>query len=104
MTDYQRKIITKMRVNGDGYQMIAKTVGLSRDIVRNYCKKTNLQGYGYVTALNAKEQMQMGLLCKNCCLPVNRKHTGRPKKFCSDKCRYDWWNNNRKRNKEEKQE
>jgi hypothetical protein len=95
MTDYQRKNIIKMRVSGDGYQLIAKSVGLTRDAVRNYCKKNNLQGYGYVTALNVSEQIKSGQLCKNCCMPVNKKHTGRPKKFCSDKCRYDWWNKRR---------
>ncbi len=29
--------------------------------------------------------------CPWCGRPVTRNHTGRPKKFCSDKCRWAFW-------------
>ena len=41
--------------------------------------------------------------CPWCGTPVGRNVSGRPRKFCSDKCRYDFWNFE-KRHKAEKLE
>ena len=41
--------------------------------------------------------------CPWCGTPVGRNINGRPRKFCSDKCRYDYWNYE-KRHKAEKTE
>ena len=38
MTELQAEQIRKMRTQGVGYRAIASVVGLSRDIVRNYCR------------------------------------------------------------------
>lgn len=38
MTEQQAKQIVEMRLKGVGYKSIGTVVGLSRDIVRNYCK------------------------------------------------------------------
>ncbi len=40
--------------------------------------------------------------CPWCGTPVSRNRTGRPKKFCSDKCRWAFWKFE-KRHKAEKQ-
>ena len=45
MTDEQAAQIVEMRKKGVGYKSIATVVGLSRDIVRNYCRTHNLTGY-----------------------------------------------------------
>lgn len=42
MTEQQAKQIREMREQGIGYRSIALTVGLSRDIVRNFCKSRGL--------------------------------------------------------------
>ena len=39
MTDAQAKQINEMRMRGMGYKAIGMAIGLSRDIVRNYCKR-----------------------------------------------------------------
>ena len=44
MTEDQKELIVKMRHFGYGYRRIADKVELSRDIVRNYCKKIGLDG------------------------------------------------------------
>ena len=44
MTEEQRELIVKMRHLGYGYRRIADRVKLSRDTVRNYCKKIGLDG------------------------------------------------------------
>ncbi len=39
MTEAQKELIVKMRHFGYGYRRIADKMELSRDTVRNYCKK-----------------------------------------------------------------
>ena len=50
MTDAQAKQINEMRMKGMGYKAIGMAIGLSRDIVRNYCKRHNLAGYATVVS------------------------------------------------------
>lgn len=52
MTEIQAVQIEELRMNGKGYKAIASAVGLSRDIVRNYCKANGMEGYGVTAALN----------------------------------------------------
>ena len=54
MTDAQARQIQEMRMKGSGYKAISAAIGLSRDIVRNYCKKHNLAGYAAVVSKNVK--------------------------------------------------
>ena len=54
MTDTQAKQINEMRMRGMGYKAIGMAIGLSRDIVRNYCKRHNLAGYATVVSKNMK--------------------------------------------------
>ena len=42
MTDTQAKQINEMRMQGMGYKAIGMAIGLSRDIVRNYCSGITL--------------------------------------------------------------
>ena len=55
MTELQAEQIRKMRTQGVGYRAIASVVGLSRDIVRNYCKVNGLDGYGEFTVVNLRK-------------------------------------------------
>uniref|UniRef100_UPI00405673B4 RNA polymerase subunit sigma-70 n=1 Tax=Agathobacter sp. TaxID=2021311 RepID=UPI00405673B4 len=91
MTEQQAKQIRKMREQGIGYRSIALTVGLSRDIVRNFCKSRGLSGYGPALTKNLQEQVMLGKACLYCGKEIEQPSTGRPKKFCSDKCRREWW-------------
>lgn len=91
MTEFQAKQIRDLRLHGGGYRAIASVVGLSRDIVRNYCKSHGLDGLASVLTINMKEQMALGTVCLCCGKPIQQSATGRKRKFCSDKCRRDWW-------------
>lgn len=91
MTGYQAKQIRDFRMRGAGYKAIAAVTGLSRDIVRNYCKSHGLDGYPEELSVNMTEQIRKGLACQNCGTPLIRPRTGRPRRFCSDRCRYEWW-------------
>ena len=91
MTELQAEQIRKMRTQGVGYRAIASVVGLSRDIVRNYCRSHGMDGYASAFTKNIQEQMMLGKACLYCGAELIQPSTGRPKKFCSDKCRREWW-------------
>lgn len=57
MTEIQAVQIEELRMNGKGYKAIASAVGLSRDIVRNYCKANGMEGYGNTAALNMQKRL-----------------------------------------------
>ena len=56
----QAEQIRKMRTQGVGYRAIASVVGLSRDIVRNYCRSHGMDGYASALTKNIQEQMMLG--------------------------------------------
>nr|WP_308625793.1 hypothetical protein [uncultured Eisenbergiella sp.] len=57
MTEIQAAQIEELRLQGKGYKAIASAVGLSRDIVRNYCKTKDMEGYGNIAALNIQQRL-----------------------------------------------
>ena len=91
MTDTQAKQINEMRMKGMGYKAIGMAIGLSRDIVRNYCKRHNLAGYATVVSKNMKLMVDGKEVCHFCGNPIKQPKTGRPRRFCCEKCRREWW-------------
>ena len=79
----QTKIeIRALRLQGYGYRKIAAEIGISRDLVRNYCKTNGLDGLGS-SLINVPR-------CANCGKAIEVKPIGRRRKYCSDKCRHQW--------------
>lgn len=56
MTEEQAGQVMALRIEGKGYKAIASALGLSRDIVRNYCKANGLDGYGEFAAVNLRNE------------------------------------------------
>lgn len=56
MTKEQAAQIKELRMQGKGYKAVATAVGLSRDIVRNYCKANGMEGYGEAAKLNLQKE------------------------------------------------
>lgn len=94
MTNSEKEKILKLRISGLGYKSIATKLGLSRDCVRQFCKTNNIAGYANAMKVNRDEQESSGAVCLNCTAELEQPTCGRKKKFCSDKCRNDWWNKN----------
>ena len=88
MTDAQAAQIRRMRLEGVGYRAIADALGLSRDIVRNHCKAKGMAGHGTETARNLQG---CDGTCTCCRKEITQQRMGRPRKFCSEKCRRQWW-------------
>ena len=65
MTEEQKLLIKKLRYEGIGYKAIGLQLGLSRDVVRNFCKKNGMDGYGkrILIALNMEENPDECRLC-----------------------------------------
>lgn len=72
----------ELREEGYGYKKIANELQLTRDHVRNVCNK--------------KTKNPLEGLCKNCGMKIKSIEGRKKKKYCSDKCRYIWWNKQRK--------
>ena len=77
MTELQAEQIRKMRTQGVGYRAIASVVGLSRDIVRNYCRSHGMDGYASALTKNIQEQMMLGKACLYCGAELIQPSTGR---------------------------
>lgn len=56
MTEIQAAQIESLRIQGKGYKAIASVVGLSRDIVRNFCKANGMEGFGEAAAINMQNR------------------------------------------------
>jgi hypothetical protein len=94
MTDYQKNKIMQFRRQGMGYKAIANILGLSRDIVRGFCKRCGLDGTAAVIQKNIELKTDDGFLCAFCSKPLKQPRHGRKRRFCSDDCRRNWWKEN----------
>ncbi len=97
MTKEQKLLIKKLRADGYGYgyNRVANALGVSVNTVKSFCRRNKLTGTAAVEKL--KEQVSAGEgkhLCMFCGGSVEQNQGRKEKKFCSDKCRMKWWNNN----------
>lgn len=95
MTEEQKTQITQLRTAGFGYFRVAQVLGISENTVKSYCRRNNLNGTVAVKESKTQNPVDDGIhLCICCSLPVEQNPRRKEKKFCSDKCRMKWWNNN----------
>ncbi len=84
MTEEIRDRIITLRSAGLGYQSIAKEVGQTRDAVRYICKSNGMGGLG--------ADIHPENTCANCGKGlIQPTGKGRPRKFCCESCRRQWW-------------
>ena len=94
MTEIQGMQILSLRKQGLGYKKIASIVNVSRDSVRSYCKCRGLNGY-LSREFDFEKEVKLGNVCSFCGGKINKSVTGRPKRFCSDACRRNYWKGHR---------
>lgn len=95
MTNEQKSKITRLRTDGYGYMKIAQMLGVSENTVKSYCRRNNLIGRATEALPRAQVSSKDGIhLCLSCGVSVKQNQGRKAKKFCSDKCRMKWWNNN----------
>lgn len=89
MTEVQKIQIGKLRASGLGYKKIAEQMGISENTIKTYCRRHGLGGTATVNGTITRSSKD---IC-HCCGAAIRQIPGRKKKkFCSDKCRNQWWN------------
>ena len=79
MTDIEKRKIHVLQTKGYGYKKIAAELDLSVNSVKSYCRRHP------VVEDPGKPR------CLQCGIPVEQKDHRKQKKFCSDRCRNDWW-------------
>ena len=85
MDKKQKRIIQALRGAGWTYTKVAKSLNLSTSTVKSLCFRN---GYGVRETHDADGRT----LCRQCGKSLQQISRGRSKLFCSDKCRYNWWN------------
>ena len=94
MTNEQKEAITRLRLDGWGYDRISKHLEIKENTVKSFCRRHGLKKED-LDALSALEEARKRLTkhyCKNCGVEVVQYPGRREKKFCCDHCRNVWWN------------
>ncbi len=91
MTDEQKKQIKQMRDKGLKYVDIAGDLGISVNTIKSHCRRNGLAAKKEPKKAIQKEKKSH---CKQCGQPLKQGTRGKPKKFCCERCRRDWWKQN----------
>ena len=86
MTDKEKREIIELRNSGLGYGEIAKKLNVSRSTISTF--------------FNRQIDTKITNVCKECGKKLTNVPGKKEKVFCSDRCRYNWWNAKRKLDKE----
>lgn len=90
ITKEQKERIRDLRSQGLGYTKVARLVGISENTIKSYCRRNGISRENPV----AEQRIERPHFCKYCGRVVDQAPGRKEKKFCSDKCRMAWWNNN----------
>lgn len=94
MTNDEKKIINRLRNDGMSYARISLRLGMSENTVKSYCRRNDLGGVGQADPDNMETAEESYTVCQQCGKKINRIPKQKPRKFCSDNCRRDWWKAN----------
>lgn len=91
MNDKERLQIVKMRAAGKGYGTIAKKLGIPLSTVSSFCRRRRINKD---TAASSPLIMS-GVVtnCENCGARILQVAKQKPRRFCCDRCRNQWWAN-----------
>ena len=81
MTTKEKNQICKLRNKGLSYRKIAEQTGFSENTIKSFFRRENLRN----------DEKEINKKCKYCGKKLVQTKGHRPKKFCSDKCRFAWW-------------
>jgi len=84
MTEGQKAAIANLRRAGKSYADISTTAGLPVGTVKAFCSRNGIAA--------GRDGVQY---CGSCGALVIQTPKKRHKRFCSDRCRYRWWNRSR---------
>ncbi|CAI3674437.1 terminase gpP N-terminus-related DNA-binding protein [Clostridium neonatale] len=88
MTKNEKEKVKILREKGYSYSKIAIVLDISENTIKAFCRRNNLGG---IKGIQAKENREKNEKCKQCGSELTQSIKGKRKKFCSDKCRRQWW-------------
>lgn len=91
MTSQQKEAVLQLRNKGLGYTEIARQLGLSVNTLKSFGRRNDAPRLD--RALSDEGERVDG--CKQCGSALIQTPKHRRKLFCSDRCRYAWWTQNR---------
>ena len=86
MTNGEKVQIVQMRKRGLGYTEIARSLGMSVNTVKSYCRRNGLKGASIAVSEN---------VCRQCGSVLKLTPGRKRRQFCSDACRLSWWHGHR---------
>ena len=84
MTTAQKEQILSLRGKGKSYGAIADTLHLPKYTIKSYCRRN------CITQAPGAEGEQNSF-CDHCGQPLIQTPGSKHKRFCSDRCRMQWW-------------
>jgi 5-methylcytosine-specific restriction endonuclease McrA len=96
LSNVDKNTVIELRNRFLGYKKIAKIIGKTRDEIRKFCIKIELNGYMGEKPIQKSKTIkhEKAMICENCKAPLYLSGRGRNKRFCSNSCRRIWWQNN----------
>lgn len=86
MTTEEMKTIIDLQAQGLGYRKISAITGISANTVKTYCRRHKEE---------ALPSAECNAFCRGCGRPIYRAPQHRPRLYCSDSCRMQYWNSHR---------
>ena len=87
MNTIQKQKIAELKSQGESYSQIAALLGISENTIKSHCRRNNLCSAKNVICSTTADDS-----CQQCGRNLKHIERHKKKKFCSDKCRMDWWN------------
>lgn len=79
----QKEQIRRLRLLGNSYSEISSVTGLPVGSIKAFCSRNKLN------------KISIKGTCEQCGKPLEQQKNQKPRRFCSDTCRYSWWSKNR---------
>ena len=90
VTNAEMNYIIRHRRAGKGCAEIARTLGLSANTVKSFCRRNSIVPDEQASPTDSAETK-----CLQCGKAVIRSPHRKAKRFCSDACRLTWWHSHR---------
>ena len=84
MTNEQKLMVLSLRKQGLGYKRISDRLGVSINTIKSFCRRAS--------QINDEPVLSDQSVCQNCGARIEQIPGRKRKKFCSDRCRTEWWN------------
>ncbi len=90
MTDEEKNRVLELRASGKGARAISKVINVPENTIKTFLRRHSFKDVPIVPE-PIKYEPKKEPKCKMCKAVVTRFEGKRPRLFCSDHCRMQWW-------------